>query len=476
MSCWRSARIILLVSPLLLSGCGYVHLGKLPPPPAPSLGEQKLQRENDDLRLEKKMLQQELALTRAEGSALRMAIENRTADGDTSKRLTERLSEATRELATLRDNYAKLVSERDQAVAAVESSSAMIAARAEASDLRGRLGATEEKLAESLRTYTQLQEEVGKLRGDVARAKEENTALNEQVQVVLSQSTQDQAALAQLNIQLLTQKEARERAEQDVVALRTQIAAGGSALAQLRTSGAGEARTLGPETAEVVALKEQLDAYRSRVDTLESERLQLRQQVAALEARNTPALADIEAKLATALRENSTLATEKTALQTELSALRSGAAPAADSQSLRDQLRDAQSQIAALSEENDRLKTRLASGNQPVRIALTGDTTHATHSAPDTPAPTVDGTSPTHSSLTAPQAPSSGFTATLVTSAGGATRKQAGLHIVAAGDTLARISTRYYGSPDRWSDILAANRDVLGETNNLVIGRTLRIP
>ncbi len=32
------------------------------------------------------------------------------------------------------------------------------------------------------------------------------------------------------------------------------------------------------------------------------------------------------------------------------------------------------------------------------------------------------------------------------------------------------------GTPTRWNDILVANRDILGEDNNLVIGRTLRIP
>ena len=97
----------------LLSGCGYIHVGRLPPaPPATVIGDEKLMRENSDLRLEKKILQQELALTRSQGDALRMAIENRAADGDTSKRLVEKLNEASRELATLRSNYAKLQTER----------------------------------------------------------------------------------------------------------------------------------------------------------------------------------------------------------------------------------------------------------------------------------------------------------------------------------------------------------------------------
>lgn len=49
-------------------------------------------------------------------------------------------------------------------------------------------------------------------------------------------------------------------------------------------------------------------------------------------------------------------------------------------------------------------------------------------------------------------------------------------HTVIAGDTLSGISRRYYGTPDRWQEILAANRDVLKDDRSLVIGRTIKIP
>ena len=49
-------------------------------------------------------------------------------------------------------------------------------------------------------------------------------------------------------------------------------------------------------------------------------------------------------------------------------------------------------------------------------------------------------------------------------------------HTIAAGDTLAKISRQYYGTPDRWTDILAANRDILRDEKSLVIGRVIRIP
>ncbi len=42
--------------------------------------------------------------------------------------------------------------------------------------------------------------------------------------------------------------------------------------------------------------------------------------------------------------------------------------------------------------------------------------------------------------------------------------------------TLSSISQRYYGTPSRWQEILAANSDVLRGSTSLVAGRTLRIP
>jgi nucleoid-associated protein YgaU len=49
-------------------------------------------------------------------------------------------------------------------------------------------------------------------------------------------------------------------------------------------------------------------------------------------------------------------------------------------------------------------------------------------------------------------------------------------HAVAAGDTLSRISQRYYGDPGRWRVIFDANRDTLDATGTLRVGMVLRIP
>jgi len=50
------------------------------------------------------------------------------------------------------------------------------------------------------------------------------------------------------------------------------------------------------------------------------------------------------------------------------------------------------------------------------------------------------------------------------------------MHTIVRGDTLSSISRQYYGTPNRWQDILAANRDLLRSERDLIAGRTLRIP
>ena len=434
----RIIHIFALPALLVFSGCGYVHLGKTPEPVTTVIGDDKLMKENADLRLEKKMLQQELLLTRSQGEALRSALENRAADGDTSKRLVEKLNETTRELSTLRANYARLQTERNQAVSSA----------AESSALRAQLGAAEEKLAGALRTYTELQEEVVRLKGDVDRTRAENVVLGEQVKTITAHNDQAQAALAQLNTDLLAQKDARFRAEQDAETLRTELKAAApnsSALAQQRTGAAAEARSLVTEhAAEVAALKQQIEQTRTEVSRLSEERAQLQQKLGASETAKTiaPELADAEAKLSTAIRS---------------------------AQSLRDQLKETQNQVALLYDENVRLKARVEAAAAPAPA----------------PVPAAFASGPmtvTSGGVTLTQKPS-GVSATLVASVPGAPRNTGKpdamggrTHVVSGGDTLAKISTQYYGTPGRWGDILAANREVLGENNNLVVGRTLRIP
>ena len=452
-----SAFLISLPTLLALSGCGYVHVGRIPATTTITtvIGDEKLLKDNSDLRLEKKMLQHELALTRAQGDALRMAIENRASDGDTSKRLVEKLNQTSHDLAALRANYATLQQEKNQAIASA----------AQASGLRTQLGATEEKLAASLRTFTELQEEVTRLRTDVVRTSEENVVLTAKVRTVTAQSEQAQAALAQLNTDLLAQREAGLRAGQDIESLRSElktVAPNSSLLAQQRTGSAGQARLLtGEHAAENIVLMQQLDLLRTKVGTLETERAQLQKQLAAAGTATAPDAGRTEAMLVEATRVAAQLREENSQLKST---------SASQVQTLQDQFRDAQARAVALTEENTRLKGRLASARP---IAPT-----------DSPRIELGSDQPVERSAASAKTGSSSVNATLVASAPGRVRTSSiktdangqRVHIVTGGDTLAKISALYYGTPARWGDILAANGDVLGENNNLVVGRPLRIP
>ncbi len=222
-----------LLSLLLFSGCGYVHFGKLPT--AVATGG-TLDTAYSDLSTQHKLLQQELTIARKEGDALRAALDNRK---DGSSELTARLTEATHELAALRANYAKLQATRAGIASAPDP------------ELSAKLAATEEKLAGTLRNFTQLQEENSRLRTEVDQTRAENTALTTQVKTVTAENAQAQSALAQLNTELLAQKEARARAEQQAEAARAQLTAvvatrdnTPASLSSARESSAASAATL----------------------------------------------------------------------------------------------------------------------------------------------------------------------------------------------------------------------------------------
>ncbi|MBP7482260.1 MAG: LysM peptidoglycan-binding domain-containing protein, partial [Lacunisphaera sp.] len=53
---------------------------------------------------------------------------------------------------------------------------------------------------------------------------------------------------------------------------------------------------------------------------------------------------------------------------------------------------------------------------------------------------------------------------------------EARFHTVAGGDSLSRISLRYYGTANRWQEIYNANSDVLQGSSTLRVGMQLRIP
>ncbi|ACB74770.1 LysM peptidoglycan-binding domain-containing protein [Opitutus terrae] len=217
-----SCRLLLVVSILAVTaGCHYVHFGR----PERFRTDSQLATENSDLRVEKKLLQQELAIARKEGETLRAALDR---PQEAAPELVARLNETTRELAELRASYARLQSERERLQkngSAAATGAANTAALEQIAELKTKLGETEDQLANALRTYTALQEENNRLRTSIDQARTENATLTARVETITAENNEAQSALAQLNTELLAQKEARAQAEQRSEALRAQLLA-----------------------------------------------------------------------------------------------------------------------------------------------------------------------------------------------------------------------------------------------------------
>ena len=216
----------------------------------------------------------------------------------------------------------------------------------------------------------------------------------------------------------------------------------------------------------------ELGTLRERVAALESERTALKEQLAiaaapvvaqpvasaegpeSVELRKR--LADSESKLAIVLRSYTLLQEQYTRLSAEAERnAQSHAAATADASAraeasgveFHERLRQTQSQMAEVTAENARLRTRLAvAGNPP----------GGRYPAPTRPAPITPELAPTP---VAPPAPPPTRT-----------------HCVAVGDTLSGISRQYYGTPDRWKEIFSANHEVIRRENIVPVGAVLKIP
>jgi nucleoid-associated protein YgaU len=205
-------------------------------------------------------------------------------------------------------------------------------------------------------------------------------------------------------------------------------------------------------------LQHENDQLKATIASQQTELQKLHQRLSAPPAADDTAkeLAETKDKLSTALRSYSLLEAEndrlkadadKSASAAEASAAKMSADSAAQLSSLYDQLRQTRAQLAAISAENADLRTRLGLASPPP-----GDT-RPTPSRIASSQPKTQNSEPQTAAAPAPRT-----------------------HVVATGDTLAAISRQYYGTPDRWPDILRANRDVIKDEAVLPLGVTLRIP
>lgn len=217
-------------------------------------------------------------------------------------------------------------------------------------------------------------------------------------------------------------------------------------------------------------LKGDLAASQASAADLQKQLDAAKAQPAAPAADSTGTLADVQEKLAMALRSFTVVQDENTQLKAtidkltsdnaalnqkleeakaSISSLQVQAAATSQIDPLRMQLREAQDESSRLAIENAQLRTRIsvqgaAPGSKPVpsrpgSAAAVAASAPAEAAAAPTPAP-------------------------------------ARTYVVADGDTLTRISRKFYGTSSRWEEILKANHAVLKDEKSLVVGSTLTIP
>jgi nucleoid-associated protein YgaU len=199
---------------------------------------------------------------------------------------------------------------------------------------------------------------------------------------------------------------------------------------------------------EVTPAASDSDAAKQLADVQDKLSISLRS-FSVLQDENT----QLKASLEKANADNASLAQQLDAARASIASLQAQAAAAAQVAAqvdpLRSELRLAQDESNRLAIENAQFRTRLAlqsPGPGSVRPAPTRPGQAAAVSAAQAEA----------AATPAPPAPRT--------------------HVVVEGDTLTKISRKYYGNSGRWEDILKANRDVLKDEKSLVVGSTLKIP
>jgi chromosome segregation ATPase len=437
-------------------------------------------RERDDLRQQLEATRKESAVARNSGTELAAQLKKQTEDnaalnrqladrGDAATRLasvTGQLDDTRKELAALKNSQAELnesirhlteergrwqtqIAAADTAKAEAARLQAEVAALtrqgdAARKDLTSSQTVAASRAGENTRQLAELNDQLQQAKQELAELRTQNQSLQEASQRLERQGKGNtdiarQLANAQTAIDQLKHENAGLQAERTVLTARLAQTASAAATTTVAT-------VASPDSADEVArLKEELGRAEARVEMTvrsfalaqqENERLKAQLEQAgpsAPQAHNAEAMPAITQQEPAAVRADAIKAAAETA-------------------SLRDSLRQLQNSNASLAAENARLRTTMAmaGGNLPagsraqpgrpaaVTAAVTPPTAPVASASPPAPAPRI--------------------------------------HRVVSGDTLTRISSRYYGTPSRWQEIYNANRDQLSSADALPLDVELKIP
>jgi DNA repair exonuclease SbcCD ATPase subunit/phage tail protein X len=367
---------------------------------------------------------------------------------------THQLEEAQAAIARLQREKADLQTEQASlttrlAETAAAATASVAAATAGSADelvrLKQELAKSGEKVDMTVRSFALTQQENDQLKARIGQADSERAAAVAQAQDAGKRTADAEAALTKTQQELAALRATAEHDAGEAATLKTRLAD----VTKGSESSSAEVTRL---TGELAALKTQLAGATSSGESTSAEVTRLNGELAALHAtadHDASEAATLRTQLADAMKNSESSSTEVARLTGELAAARDTANKAtADNASLRESLRQMQNTGAGLVSENARLRTALAlAGSAPAATSQPTRPAPATvaASAPAAPAP-----------ATPPPAPR--------------------MYRVASGDTLTKISSRYYGTTARWQDIYNANRDQLRSPDVLPLGVELKIP
>jgi len=442
---------------------------------------QALKRDNEDVvRLTEANASLGKALEAAKQQAAAAADETNVArkaaaDGETLRAENQKLEATARDVETLRAQVIQLGLENKQLKTDAADTTVLDRARARMADLQKQLDEAHAAAAERAQQEGNNGDALKKLTADLAAANEANTALRSQ--------------LAEKTV-------TNDRLLQDLTATR---ASGAGALADAKAEGQSKNEELRAEnqklTAERDGLKQQLaqsgqqghsqDAVVAELTAgrqkLEKERDELKQQMADLEAQLTAAKKSVSEQTGRLAEETATLQQKLQTSEAEIGRLKKEEATLGEQAAVNDLARrgaqegydKAKADLAELqtkfdeehrnsetssaaAREKDASLAKLQEENAALKARVTQ--TQGTIEGVASARPAAQAGVPAPPAASPPSPPPVRF------------------HTVAAGDSLSRISQRYYGTPDRWSEIYNANREALGATGVLRVGLQLRIP
>jgi LysM repeat protein len=228
----RVSRVLsVLMVTAALTGCGYIHFGRLPR----ATDSNAMESAYLDLSVQQKILKQELAIAHKENETLRNALDRGAPAADGRADIARQLQATTEELAALRASYARLQDERNANAATAGAASDSV------------LAATREKLAALSSDAARLQQENTHLKDQLDAARSENATLASQLKTSLADKEQAETASRQLNSELAAAKDARAQAEQAIGSLRAQLDAVMARAARAEAAPTNPVATASPE-------------------------------------------------------------------------------------------------------------------------------------------------------------------------------------------------------------------------------------